>query len=369
MLQLILRKQKNIPSISNFTTMIRVYFLLIIIFFCLSTNNLFAQAHPTNEAAEPASLVKWLDFKKAFEENKKVPKPFLIDVYTDWCGWCKHMMKTTYSNPAIAEYINNYFYPIKYNAEGRDSITFKDSVYINRGTGNRSTHDLTYQLMGNRLSYPTTVFLFNDLKSQAPIPGYLDEKQIEPVLLFFAETVYMNCSFEDFNEYFQKAFVDTTKLNKKTVLKKYTFDEAEKLSKKEPRKWLINIHTDWCNSCRTLNKAVLTDSLVVNYINKNYYYIDLNAQQKDSIRFLNFTYKYREAAGNMPVHELAPALTGGSMILPSLVILDEEMKRIDVVQRFLVPKMLNTVLHFYGDNAYKTKQWNNFRDDFYLIKK
>ncbi|MEY2828468.1 MAG: hypothetical protein RIQ33_326 [Bacteroidota bacterium] len=349
--------------------MIRVYFLLISLFFCLPSHHLFAQANKGHQAAEPASLVKWIDFKKAFEENKKVPKPFLIDIYTDWCGWCKHMMKTTYSNPAIAEYINNYFYPIQYNAEGKDTITFKDSVYINRGTGNRSVHDLTYQLIGNKLSYPTTVFLFNDLKSQAPVPGYLNEKQIEPVLLFFAETVYMNSTFEDFNEYFQKAFIDTTKLYKKTSLQKYTFAQAEKLSKTEPRKWLININTDWCNSCRTLNKAVLTDSLIVNYINKNYYYINLNAQQTDSIRFLNYTYKYHETAGSMPIHDLAPALTGGSIILPSLVVLDEEMKRVDVIQRFLVPKMLNTVLHFYGDNAYKNKSWNEFRDNFYNLKK
>ncbi|MEY4877059.1 MAG: hypothetical protein RL708_2208 [Bacteroidota bacterium] len=349
--------------------MIRFFILILLFFSGLQINRVFAQAHPDSKAAEPPSLVKWIDFKTAFEANKKVPKPFLIDVYTDWCGWCKHMMKTTYSNPAIAEYINNYFYAVKYNAETKDTIYFKDSMYVNHGTGPRPIHDLAIQLLGNRQSYPTTVFMFNDLKNQAPIPGYLDEKQIEPVLLFFVEMVYMNCPYEDFNEYFQKAFIDTTKLNKKFPLKKYTFAEAEKLSKTAPRKWLININTEWCNSCRTMNKAVLTDTLIADYINKNYYYIDFNAQQKDSIRFLNYTYLYKETNGSMPVHELAPTLTGGSLVLPSLVVLDESMKRLDVVQRFLVPKMLNQVLHYYGDDAYKTKQWTEFRDKFYSQKK
>ena len=83
----------------------------------------FAQLlHPNFENAEPPSLVKWMTFKEAFEANKKTPKPFLIDVYTDWCGWCKRMMATTYSNPAIAAYVNQNFYPVKFNAETKDSI-------------------------------------------------------------------------------------------------------------------------------------------------------------------------------------------------------------------------------------------------------
>ena len=54
-------------------------------------------------------LVKWRTITEAQELNKKQPKPFLVDIYTDWCGWCKHMMKTTYSNAGIANYINSNF--------------------------------------------------------------------------------------------------------------------------------------------------------------------------------------------------------------------------------------------------------------------
>src|SRR5690606_19508439 len=73
---------------------------------------------------ENNGLVNWLTLKEAQEKNKTQSKPFIIDFYTDWCGWCKHMMRTTYSNPALAAYINQHFYPVKFNAEGKDTVEY-----------------------------------------------------------------------------------------------------------------------------------------------------------------------------------------------------------------------------------------------------
>ena len=41
------------------------------------------------------SKIKWISIEEAEKLNKENPKKIMIDVYTDWCGWCKKMDKDT----------------------------------------------------------------------------------------------------------------------------------------------------------------------------------------------------------------------------------------------------------------------------------
>jgi thiol:disulfide interchange protein len=50
--------------------------------------------------------------KNASDGNKLV----VVDVYADWCGWCKKMDRTIYSDPKVASLSGNVIF-VKINAE------------------------------------------------------------------------------------------------------------------------------------------------------------------------------------------------------------------------------------------------------------
>ncbi|MHC1702265.1 MAG: thioredoxin family protein [Tenuifilaceae bacterium] len=146
--------------------------------------------------------IKWYTFEEAIKLNEKVPKKIFIDVYTDWCGWCKTMDKNTFSNPQIAEYLNKYYYPVKFNAESKSDVTFKGTVFKNRGTESRSPHDLAAALLSGKMSYPSVAYLDGESNLLTAVPGYSTPKDIEPILVFFAEDHYKTTKWEDFRAKF-----------------------------------------------------------------------------------------------------------------------------------------------------------------------
>ena len=86
--------------------------LLLLLIFLTASHFLSAQVKPSGEE----SLVKWLSFKEAFEMNKKQAKPFLIDIYTDWCGYCRKFNKNILAKPEVQKALSG-FIKIRVNPE------------------------------------------------------------------------------------------------------------------------------------------------------------------------------------------------------------------------------------------------------------
>ncbi len=144
--------------------------------------------------------VKWLTFEEAVVLHKENPKKLLIDLYTDWCGWCKVMDRETYSNEKLSAYINENFYPVKFNAEQRESVVFDGHTFKFIPQGRRGVHELAAALTRNQLSYPTTVFMDEELRIIQPIAGYLKPKQMEPILNFIGGDHYKTVAWADYKK-------------------------------------------------------------------------------------------------------------------------------------------------------------------------
>lgn len=134
--------------------------------------------------------IRWFTLEEAIEQNSKEPRKFMVDVYTDWCGWCKRMDATTFSDGAIAAYVNTHFYPVKFNAEMKDSLTLGDRTYYFIDNGRRGYHEVAAILTKGRLSYPTIVYLDEELRHINVEPGYKTAAQLTEKLIYYKEEKY-----------------------------------------------------------------------------------------------------------------------------------------------------------------------------------
>ncbi|MBW7847774.1 MAG: DUF255 domain-containing protein [Bacteroidales bacterium] len=156
-----------------------------------------------------AQKIKWLSFEQAVEKSKKNPKKIFIDAYTDWCGWCVKMDQNTFSNAVIAAYINENFYPVKLNAERKDTVVFAGTTYINPNPDKkRSSHQLAQMLLQGRMSYPSYVFMGDDFRVLTVVPGYYPPKDFEPILHYFGEDAYKLKDWTSFQSTFKGKIKD-----------------------------------------------------------------------------------------------------------------------------------------------------------------
>ena len=334
--------------------------LNLIIIVLLSINS-FSQ-----EKVEPSPIL-WYNIEQAMEMTKENPKPIIIDVYTDWCGWCVKMMRTTFASPNIANYINTNFYPVRFDAETKDTITYKGKQYVNQG----KTHDLAIELLDKRLSYPTIIFLDKTGK-KFNIPGYLSVKDIEPLLIYFVENINSTASYQDFNVAYMYQHhtiynKDLSKLTEKQQIDTtgkvewLSFEDAIEKNKKDAQKYIVFMYVDWVYSCRTMEKITFSEPAIANLLNENFYPISFNAAEQDTIIINDKSFV---SLGKGQPHQLAMALTNKQLVLPSVIFLDEKFEVINVVGGYRSSVQIESIISYFADDSYKTVKFQEYYNKF-----
>ena len=151
-----------------------------------------------------ADKVNWLTIEQALKKQEKEPRKIFIDVYTDWCGWCKKMDATTFTNPVIVKYLNEKYYAVKFNAEQKDPIVFQGKTFVNQNPeGVRNPHDLAVAFLQGKMGYPSAVFIDEKSNLLTSVSGYQQPEGLEPILYFFYKDIHLTTSWEDFQKTFK----------------------------------------------------------------------------------------------------------------------------------------------------------------------
>ncbi len=160
--------------------------VLIFITPLLLATVLSAGCSPADQA--DANGIEWISLEEAQRLSSKDGKKIMIDVYTDWCEYCKKLEENVYPDSSVVRNLNKFYHLVKLNAESDDEIRFK---------GELTTHYDLAKSLGVR-SYPTILFLDSHGDLILQINGYMPASDFTNMLVYIGEEAYNKTEFHEF---------------------------------------------------------------------------------------------------------------------------------------------------------------------------
>lgn len=146
------------------------------------------------------NTINWMTWDEMVVQREKdnVKKKIFIDLYTDWCGWCKKMDQTSFIDPSVVAYMNQHYYAVKLDAEMTDTINFNGHQFISTeptyvrapGSNRGKTHWFAYSLLDGAMSYPSYAILDEMFNRVVVYPGYKTQEELIGILVFFGSNQY-----------------------------------------------------------------------------------------------------------------------------------------------------------------------------------
>ncbi|MGB2867170.1 MAG: thioredoxin fold domain-containing protein [Bacteroidota bacterium] len=137
---------------------------------------------------KPGTALSWKTLDEGIASAKQSNKKILIDVYTDWCSWCKKMDKDVYTDPAVIRALNANFVVVKLNAESNNKVTFNNEVLT----------ETQFSRSAGVTGFPTTLFLDKNATPISALPGFVSADKFVKILKFIGEDHYKTTTFQDY---------------------------------------------------------------------------------------------------------------------------------------------------------------------------
>jgi len=141
----------------------------------------------SSEGAAESGLI-WKSFDEGSTLAVQEKKKMLVDIYTDWCGWCKKMDKEVYPDAKVKSVLESKFVVVKLNAESEDKIRYQGSSMSQR----------EFARAVGVTGYPATLFFDENLKAITLLPGYVKADEFSQILAYIADNHYKNKSYQDY---------------------------------------------------------------------------------------------------------------------------------------------------------------------------
>lgn len=120
----------------------------------------------------------------------------------------------------------------------------------------------------------------------------------------------------------------------------YSFGQVDSLQQREQRNLVVFIHTDWCRFCLAMENTTFKDHEVTRLLNQHFWFIRLDAEQKEDISFGGHVFRYKPGGAGTGVNELAEQLgtIDNKLSFPSVCVLSPENEIVFQAGQFIAAK-------------------------------
>jgi len=136
----------------------------------------------------PAPEIEWVSIEKGLNDAKDRDKKILVNVFTDWCDFCKKMTTSVYPDSAVRSTVYEHFVSVGLNAESEKMVQYQ---------GETLTEKELARKMGIR-SYPTMLFLNSDGELILQSNGYMPANDFSRMLMYMGSNAYLTMEFIDY---------------------------------------------------------------------------------------------------------------------------------------------------------------------------